>query len=142
MCWCLSIIAKCSLCGKMFQLPAVRAPIPPQPKVSRIINSVTLSHNLYQIIFFHGVCFSSLPPALPHITHVPIKAGGSVPLQAPSHSYPDTTTGSTRMAHSYRLHTVCLDGMFNIGKQLAGQRPVFHSPSCSITIFVKYQHDT
>jgi hypothetical protein len=57
-----------------------------------------------------------------------------LPLQTPSHSYPDTTTGSTRMAHSYRLHAVCLDGMFNIGTQLAGQRPVFQSPPWSITI--------
>ena len=55
-------------------------------------------------------------------------------MQAPSHFYPDTTTGSTRMAHGYRLHAVGLDGVFNIGTQLAGQRPVFHSPPCSITI--------
>jgi len=105
---------------KTFRLPAVREPIPPQPKVSPIINSVTLSYNLYEIIFSLRVCCYSLPPALPHRTHVPIKARGSVSLQAPSHSYPDTTTGSTRMAHGYRLHAVCLDGMFNIGTQLAG----------------------
>jgi len=99
-------IAKCSVCDQMFQLPAVRDPIPPQPKVSRIINSITLSYNLYEIIFFRRVCFPSIPPAVPHITHVPIKAWGSVPLQAPSHSYPDTTTGSTWKAHRYRLHAV------------------------------------
>jgi hypothetical protein len=63
-------------------------------------------------------------------------------LQAPSHSYPDTTTGSTRMENGYRLHAVCLDGMFNTGTQLAGTASCLPVFATQYHNFAKYQHDT
>jgi hypothetical protein len=85
---------------------------------------------------------SSLTPALPPYNTRSYKSTKVGALQAPTRPNPNTTTGSTRLAHGYRLHAVCLDGMFNIGTQLAEAASCLPVSAIQHHNVAKYQHDT